>query len=524
MNSFLLQRLQHLLSIILAVSTVSFSILAAGQSGKIIGKITDQRSGEVIIGASVVIQGTKIGASSDFEGDYLIGNVSPGTYTLVVTSVGYKTASIRNVVVKIDLTTKIDLKMEETVVEMGDAVVIEAERPLVQKDLTSTSVSVSSEELRVMPVENINQVINLQAGVVGGHFRGGRSGEVAYLVDGIPVNNPLTGGAGFIPEISSIREMEVISGTFNAEYGQAMSGIINSVTQDGASEYHGTFGVYAGDYFTSHTDVFINLDKLNFLRTKNYQFSLSGPTNIIDNFNFFFTGRLQDEEGYLYGKRVYNVTDRVPTFPDPNDRTVWINHNTGNGAFVSMNPFKKYSFNGKFTYGFDAFKISYSGFWDRAKWKGYDHSFKWTPDGTNNHFSENWMQNVQLNHVISDVTYHSAKVSLSKYSGKGYLYENPYDLRYVDEYQGQPLSNYTFRSGGNQTNRYENVSHTLIGQYQFTSQVSKQHKVGIGVETRFHRVFDHGTSITNELIGQVDSLGNPLFKITYPKLHRYHDH
>lgn len=519
MNSFFTLRIQRLSVLVLLFCSIWMSQLDAGQTGKITGKITDQKTGEPIIGASVVIQGTKVGASSDFEGDYMIGNVSPGTYSLTVTSVGYRTATIKNVIVKIDLTTTIDLKMEETVVEMGEAVVIEAERPLVQKDLTSTAVSVSSEELKVMPVENINQVINLQAGVVGGHFRGGRSGEVAYLVDGIPVNNPLTGGAGFIPEITSIREMEVISGTFNAEYGQAMSGIVNSVTQDGASDYHGTLGVYVGDYFTTHTDVFLNLDKLSLLRTKNYQFSLSGPTGVLDNLNFFVTGRLQDEEGHLYGKRVYNMSDKVPSFPDENDRTVWVNHNTGDGAIVAMNPFKKYSFNGKFSYGFDAIKVSYSGFWDKARWKGYDHSFKWTPDGTMNHFSQNWMQNLQLNHVISDVTYHSFKVSFSKYTGKGYLYENPYDARYVDEYQGQPLSNYTFRSGGNQTGRYENRSETRIAQYQFTSQVNKQHKVGIGVETRLHRVFDHGTNITNALIGQVDSLGNPLFKVAYPNLH-----
>ena len=219
-----------------------------------------------------------------------------------------------------------------------------------------------------MPVENLSQVINLQAGVVGGHFRGGRSGEVAYLVDGIPVNNPMSGNAGLIPENSSVREMEVISGTFNAEYGQAMSGVVNIVTQDGSSEVHGSVGANIGDYFTNHTDVFVNLDKPTLTRTNNYQFSLSGPT-ILDNLTFFTTGRFQDEEGYLYGKRVFNVNDVAPTFSDPNNRTVFENHNSGDGKIVSMNPYRKFSFNGKLTYSFDAFKISYSGFIESAKWK-----------------------------------------------------------------------------------------------------------------------------------------------------------
>ncbi len=463
-----------------------------------------------MIGVSVLIQGTKSGASSDFEGDYIIGNVPPGTYTLTITSLGYKTATIRNIIVKIDLTTTYDVKLEETIVE-GEEVIVVAERQLVQKDLTSSSVTVSSDEMKLMPVENLTQVINLQAGVVGGHFRGGRSDEVAYLVDGISVNNPMSGNAGFIPENASVREMEVISGTFNAEYGQAMSGVVNIVTQDGSSEVHGSFGAYFGDYLTKHTDIFVNLDKLNLLRTKNYQFSLSGPTYVLDNLSFFMTGRLQDEEGYLYGKRIYKITDEVPTFPIPNDRTAYINHNTGNGAYVPMNPYKKYSFNGKFTYAFESIKLSYSGFFESAKWKGYDHGYKWTPDGIMNHFSENTMQNFQINHVISNSTFQSLKFSLNKFTGKGYLYANPYDAQYVNPYQGSPLSDNTFRSGGNQGGRYENKSKSIIGQWTLASQLTKEHKVAIGVEARLHNLYDHGTGLSYESISSDDTVYVPKY-------------
>ena len=485
-------------------------LLFSGQTGKIVGKVTDKKTGEPIIGVSVLIQGTKSGASTDFEGDFSISNVPPGTYALTITSLGYKTATIKNVIVKIDLTTTYDVKLEETIVE-GEEVVIVAERQLVQKDLTSSSVTVSSDEMKVMPVENLSQVINLQAGVVGGHFRGGRSGEVAYLVDGIPVNNPLSGNAGFVPENASVREMEVISGTFNAEYGQAMSGVVNIVTQDGSSEVHGSFGAYFGDYFTKHTDIFVNLDKMNLLRTKNYQFSLSGPSYVLDNLSFFMTGRLQDEEGYLYGKRVYNITDVVPTFPNPNDRTVYINHNTGDGKYVPMNPYKKYSFNGKFTYSFESIKLSYSGFFESAKWKGYSHAYKWTPDGIMNHFSENTMQNFQINHVISNSTFQSLKFSLNRFTGKGYLYANPYDTLYVNPYQGSPLSDNTFNSGGNQGGRYENKSQSIIGQWTLASQLTKEHKIALGIEARFHDLFDHGTSLSYESTTGGDSVYKPKY-------------
>ena len=502
------------ITLILAVlfATLLPLFLYAGQTGKIVGKVTEKKSGVPVIGASVLIQGTKSGASSDFEGFYSISNVPPGTYMLSVTNIGYKNSLIKNVIVKIDLTTEIDVKLEETVIE-GDAVIIEAQRPLVQKDLTSSSVTVSSDEMKVMPVENLSQVINLQAGVVGGHFRGGRSGEVAYLVDGVTVNNPISGNAGFIPENASVREMEVISGTFNAEYGQAMSGVVNIVTQDGSSEMHGSLGVYLGDYFTNHTDLFLNLDKLNVSRTKNYQFSVSGPTYMMDNLSFFMTGRLLDEEGYLYGKRVYKITDTAPTFPNNNDRSVFINNNTGDGAIVPMNPSRKYSFNGKLTYSFDALKLSYSGFIESSKWKNYDHSYKWTPDGIINQFSENWVQNFQINHIISNNTFQSLKFSLNKFTGKGYLYENPYDAHYVDPNQGSPISNYTFRSGGNQGWQYENRSQTLIGQWTFASQLTKEHKVSLGVEGRRHTLYDHSTGLVIISTG-----ADTVFKPQYPQL------
>ncbi|MDD8017214.1 MAG: TonB-dependent receptor [Bacteroidota bacterium] len=501
-------------TLIASILFVSFLPLClyAGQTGKIVGKVTDKKSGEPVIGASVLIQGTKSGASSDFEGFYSISNVPPGTYELSVTNIGYKKLLIKNVIVKIDLTTDIEVKLDETVVE-GEAVIIEAERPLVQKDLTSSSVTVSSEDMKVMPVENLSQVINLQAGVVGGHFRGGRSGEVAYLVDGVSVNNPMSGEAGFVPENASVREMEVISGTFNAEYGQAMSGVVNIVTQDGSSEMHGSLEAYIGDYVTNHTDVFLNLDKLNLLRNKNYQFSLSGPTYVLNNLSFFTTGRLQDEEGYLYGKRVYNITDTKPTFPNPNDRSRYINNNTGDGAIVPMNPYRKYSFNGKLTYTVDAFKLSYSGFIENAKWKNYDHSFKWTPDGIINRFSENWIQNFQINHIISNNTFQSLKFSLNKFTGKGYLYENPYDPRYVDPNQGVAVSNYTFRSGGNQGGRYENRSQSLIGQWTLASQLTKEHKLSIGVEGRVHNLYDHSTGMVIISTG-----ADTVFTPQYPQL------
>jgi outer membrane receptor protein involved in Fe transport len=221
------------------------ALAGAGQTGKIAGRVTDATNHEPLVGATVILRETTIGTTTDVDGYYSINNIPPGVVVVSVSFIGYRRTTVSNVQVKIDLTTRVDVAMQQEAV-LTDEVVIVAERPLVQKDLTSSSVTVSNEDLRRIPTENISQVVNIQAGVVGGHFRGGRSDEVAYLVDGVAVNDPYNGAMAMQVDNTSIREMEVISGTFNAEYGQAMSGIVNIVTPDGSSQYHGSVSLYTG--------------------------------------------------------------------------------------------------------------------------------------------------------------------------------------------------------------------------------------------------------------------------------------
>ena len=488
----------------------------AGQTGKIAGRVTDAGTNEPLIGANVVIQGTTLGASTDLDGFYTINNIPPGTYTVVVNFIGYRRLVTTNVIVKIDLTTRVDAKLQSQAIEVGE-VVVRAERPIVQKDLTSTSVTISSDDLKRIPTENIGQVINIQAGVVGGHFRGGRSNEVAYLVDGVSVNDPYNNQRSIEIENTSIREMEVISGTFNAEYGQAMSGVVNIVTQEGSSKYRGSLSAYTGDYVTNHTATFPNVGRLTSFRTKNVQGSISGPA-LLNNLSFYATGRYYYDRGYLYGTRVYNVTDYAPTFPDPTNRSFYINHNTGDGESVPMNPSRRYSFSGKLSYTLGTLKFAYSALWDDTWNKYYNHAFSWTPDGIMNHYRTDLVQSFQLTHAPSANTFQTFKVSYNWFDYKGYLYENPFDARYVDPDRGTPISNYTFRSGGNQTDRYDRYSKSLIAQWALTSQITTRHKIGVGLEARLHNIYSHGMSIMNRNTVETDSTGGLIFEIGYPQL------
>jgi outer membrane receptor protein involved in Fe transport len=505
--------------------------LFAGTTGKISGTVTDQETGEPIVGANIIIEGTYLGASADLEGYYSISNIPPGEYRVIFSAVGYQKIIVEKVRVNIDLTTNLDMKLSSSVIQLDQEVVVTSQRPLVQKDLTSTSVTISSNEIRMMPVESIGQIVNLQAGVIDGHFRGGRSNDVAYLIDGVTVTDAFNGGFGVQVENSSVRQMEVISGTFNAEYGQALSGVVNIVTQSGSDKFEGYATGYIGSYFTNSSDIFKNLDDPLNLAQKNLEVTLSGPVSPIKNLYFFVTGRYFTNEGYLYGERVFNVTDDIPYFPNPADQTFWIPQNTGDGAYISMNPYTKYSTNAKISYALPEINVTYSLFYDNNENNYYDHGYALTPDAIMTHYRTSLIHNLQFNYFPSSNTFHSLKFLGNFYDYEGYLYPsvpidtnlfsqtyNPYgiDPRYVNPDQGIPTSPYTFRQGGNQTGSYNRYTNTFIAQYSYSSQISKEHKIGAGIEGKYYEIFSQNKDIINLTDGQIDSMGNEIFTPGYP--------
>jgi len=491
----------------------------AGTTGKIKGKIIDKDTREPIWGANVVVEETYFGAATDDEGDYYINNVPPGTYNLIASAVGYNKVRVENLSVKIDLTTEIDIELISEAIQMGE-VVVQAEQPLITKDLTSTSAIVSSEEIKMMPVDNLDQVINLQAGVVRDadgrlHFRGGRSNEVAYLVDGIPMNDAFNGEFSLEVENNSVRQLEVISGTFNAEYGQALSGVINIVTKDGSQKFEGTASAYLGNFFTSHSDIFWNLEKVNTDGPKDFQFSFSGPTKIIKDLTFFLTGRYFKTNGHIYGKRVYNINDVAPFIPDESDPTFFFNNNTGDETYVPMNPEERKSYNGKLTYNLESWKFSYSLFWDETWNKYYSHQYRLAPDGIRNHYKTNLINNFQISFFPSQSTFAALKLSSNLNKYWGYLYADELDPRYVDANISTAISDYTFRYGGNETDRYNRYTWSYVALLSFESQVSKEHKIKLGAEGRYHELYNRWKDLRNLTEGQLDEFDNPIWTPGY---------
>jgi len=151
---------------------------------------------------------------------------------MVFKFIGFADTRVENVEVIIDRTTEINAEMKESVIE-GEEVTVVAERPIVEKDRTTTTSYVSSEEIEDLPVQSVNDVVNLQAGVVEGHFRGGRIGEVAYVVNGVPINNSYTNSAGFEVEQNMVSSLEVISGVFKLICACASQWVRNLVPRAG---------------------------------------------------------------------------------------------------------------------------------------------------------------------------------------------------------------------------------------------------------------------------------------------------
>lgn len=262
--------------------------LFAQTKGAISGRVLDAQTRTSLPGVHVVVKGTYYGAATDANGNYTIANINPGIYTLEVSIIGYKQVQNTGVKVSAGQTTTVDFRLEETVLTLGQEVVVIGEKPLFDIEETSSRRNLTSSEIQSEVVENVTDIVANQVGVVKSddevHIRGGRSYENAYLIDGISVQDPLSGtGFGLQLSTDAIEEVEVITGGFNAEFGQAMSGVINVKTKEGASEYKGSVS-YKRDHFGFDADTPVlgefNPNSRHSFNTDITELSLSGPEPI----------------------------------------------------------------------------------------------------------------------------------------------------------------------------------------------------------------------------------------------------
>ena len=215
---------------------VLFHALTAGTNGIIEGVVRDKESREPLIGATVIVVGTVMGGTTDDQGRFRISSVRAGVYDVRVSYLGYRTVLVRGVSVLADLRTTVNVELDRTSIEM-EAVEVRAERPLIQRELAGTSFNVGAGKMDLLPVSTVQEVLSLQPGTtLEGNVRGGKTTEVVYLVDGLPFMDVLGGGITASIPRSAISGITMQTGGFDAEYGNAQSGVVNIVTRMGGNE------------------------------------------------------------------------------------------------------------------------------------------------------------------------------------------------------------------------------------------------------------------------------------------------
>ncbi len=216
------------------------SILFAGTTGKISGIVRDAETNEPLPGVNVVIVGTIMGGATDEDGHYFIINVPPGTYTLEASMIGYETVRQTEVRVVTDHTTPVNFQLRPTVLT-GQEVTVVAEREVIQMDMSASQISSDVEEIENVPlVRDIREFINLQAGVENDFIRGGGLDQTQFMVDGLTVVDNRANQPVQMVNLSAIKEISIIKGGFNAEYGNLRSGLINVVTKEPSGKYIGS--------------------------------------------------------------------------------------------------------------------------------------------------------------------------------------------------------------------------------------------------------------------------------------------
>lgn len=461
----------------------------AGIYGKISGVVTEKKSGEPIPDVNIYLEGTEIGAATDDDGYYFILNVPPGDYTVVVAHLGYQNQKVQEVKVISNLNTVLNFQLETSSLE-SEAVTVVADRPLIRPDVTSKLAVVEGREITSMPVDNINEVIANQAGITTDaqgnlHLRGGRTSEITYLIDGQPVENPLDKSFGGLIDNYAIRELQVLSGTFNAEYGSAMSGIVNIVTNEGSDQLR-TKIEYTSPMLNSspyrESNALVQDANPIFDRQNNrrLRYQKTDALDIIDpvypdegNFTGFISGGLPGGIGNFFLSGEYK------------NENSWLPHgyNFGRSGF------------GKISIPIGSAKFVPSIQYSDRQYQAYNHQFKYLPQNQGHWKNESKRYALKYNQTFSNKSFFTLNASVLDFQS---LYTVD-DLYYTDYIFPELDENLEFVIEGN-SKRYadfKSLTYNVKGDWLY--QLNRSHEFKSGLEYNLYDldVFDYSNEGNN---------------------------
>lgn len=422
----------------------------AGTQGILEGIVKDRARGEPLPGVNVQIEGLRIGASTDLDGYYRIHSIRAGTYQVRFTHIGYRPHLATEVIIHPDLRTRLNASLEQSDISLDEVVIVQ-ERPLLQKDLPATAYSIGESTIEKLPVSSLQEILTLQPGTtIEGNVRGGKTTEVVYLVDGLPIQDVMGGGVGATVPKGSITRMTVHTGGFDAEYGNALSGVVNMVTKSGGARHTLGFRLehdsWIPEYWNKQQD-----------RATELEATASGPISV---------------------DRIYYFTANTIALTD----TRWWQDFQ---RFYISPVSREFAGFTKLEYELQAtMRLSLQGIYSVRDWRDYEFSWRFNLDGLPPRSRDSYRIAMMLSHTISPTSYYS--VSLSRMYQRSRIGEGPRDASTLSVYEYDFFLRYVVEGTRNWWADTRQAIHTLKG--DITSQLGRAHVFKAGLELNHYDV------------------------------------
>jgi len=509
------------------------------QTGKIVGQVIDQQTGEPLVGANVLLEGTYLGGATDINGEYIILNVPPATYDIKGLYVGYRDYIIQNIKINANLTTSLDLEMTTDALE-SETIVVVAVKPLINKNITNSNSVVTAKDIENLPIRGVANVVSQQAGVVSRdgniYVRGSRADGVAYYVDGILVNNPVFGGAQTSLIQNSIEEIQFQAGGYSAEFGGANGGIVSTHSKIGSDKYKfnaelisdnfaGAGESYFGGYSYGYSEYILSASGPVIPGNKKLKFFLAG--------NNLYTRSPQE---YFQGVDFKNVKDPRPEFAD--DEPFDFYYPDGYSVNEASNAF---NINGNLTLDLSPISL-------RAN-VSHLYRERRLGIGMNNYNSRSqaglqeehtFTTSLKMTHIINPTNFYDLIVN----------YVNDFEVEMDPTFKhdifayGDSLSNaavgFDMDADSNRPNNltaynvlsiapsprvydeYRKTNYQQIGgKFNFLSQMTKNHEVKLGVEASTYKIrrYYHSSPVT--IAANARSTGDGSLGTIFPRIDNY---
>jgi len=493
----------------------SSQVYSQEKFGSISGIVTD--SGKIPLdGVILKLVGTYLGGLSDYEGKFKIEDISPGNYTLRVEVEGFKTVEYTDIQVNSDENKEFNIILKATSFTVDQEIEVVGDRPLLDIEQTSSSHIISSDEINKSIVKNVTDIITQQAGVVKQdneiYIRGGRNYENSFLVDGVSVQDPLSGtGYGLQMSSNSLEEVEVITGGYNAEYGQATSGVVNVRTKEGKYNDVNFYISYKRDNFG------VNKNSGTSFNTDILEMNLSGPEPIskylfkalniktpgeITLFGSFFMG-LSDgffvNNGGQKASQVYSSTFGGSKYaPRQDNNWYWLGK-----ATYRLNQTMKlaYSYNQSVSINQNSSTLQTNLEYQEPS-PGYQYEFQYILDSAltytqNSNFNTvNWSQTtspstfyeVKINKFYTQLRVDANGKNWDQYSEPLDVTRPPFQYYYIDSTHTGLIPGDGFYDVGNPFTWHDHFVDELSGRFDYVHSYSPNNKLKAGVEMSFQQM------------------------------------